>query len=64
LTTDQVAPILAVPTAWWNGDEGVDIVMWTYHSDLGERIYSSAHVDELYSWRRDEPYGRLSGAVQ
>jgi hypothetical protein len=56
LSMDQVSAIVSNPRAWWNGDEGLEVVVWLVFSDDGEAILAGLSKDEMYA------YGRSSRA--
>jgi hypothetical protein len=47
LTRAEAAAVLANPKAWWNGDEGLEAVVWIVLTDDGGSVLSTASVEEL-----------------
>jgi hypothetical protein len=48
LRRDEVDEVLANPKAWWNGDVGVEVVVWLVLTDAGSRLLSTVSAED---WR-------------
>jgi hypothetical protein len=40
------------PKAWWNEDEGLEVVVWLALTEAGQSLLAKASVDQLYQYRR------------
>jgi hypothetical protein len=58
LTAAEVAPILANQKAWWNGDDGLEEVLWLELTNAGEALWLPLTHEQLYGFKahgRDTP---------
>jgi uncharacterized membrane protein len=51
LPRSEVEAALANPRAWWNGEDGLDVVVWLVLTDAGEAIVAPLSANGLYSYR-------------
>jgi hypothetical protein len=49
---EEIARTVANPRAWWNGDDGLEEVVWLVLTDAGSELLSTASPDDLYAYQR------------
>ena len=49
---DDLIATVANPRAWWNGNEGLEEVVWLVLTELRHALLATATVDQMYAFRR------------
>jgi hypothetical protein len=57
LKRDQVSAVVSNPRAWWNGDEGLEVVVWLVFSDDGDAVLAGLSKDDMYEYGRSDRAG-------
>lgn len=54
LPRPDVEAALVNPRAWWNGEDGLEMVVWLVLTDAGEAVVAPLSANELYRYRNHQ----------